>query len=152
MSTPKPNDLVVFTYTGLLDNGEVFIASEEGKPARAVLGNSDLPPTLESGILAMKIGETRKIRIPPEEGYGPRLKELLQTIDNQQLVDQLKPKPGMIVQLRVNREGGEAQVPATVIAVEGSRLTVDYNHPLAGHYLTYNLSLLEISANPGTPS
>lgn len=152
MSTPSPNDLVVFTFTGLLDNGEVFIASEEGKPARAVLGNSDLPPTLEAGILAMKVGETKKIRIPPEEGYGQRLKELLQTIDNQQLIDQLKPKPGMIVQLRVNREGSEAQVPATVITVEGSRLTVDYNHPLAGHHLTYNLTLLEISANPGAPN
>jgi FKBP-type peptidyl-prolyl cis-trans isomerase SlpA len=148
MSHPKPNDLVIFSYTGLLDNGEIFIASEEGKPSQAVLGKADLPPTLEAGILAMQVGETKKIRIPPEEGYGLRLKELLQTIDNQQLVDTLKPKPGMIVHLRVNKEGVEQQVPATVMSVEGSRFSVDYNHPLAGHHLTYKLTLLEIAPPP----
>lgn len=148
MSYPKPNDLVTFSYTGLLDNGEVFLASEEGKPSRAVLGKAELPPTLEAGILSMQVGETKKIRIPPEEGYGLRLKELLQTIDNRQLVDALKPKPGMIVQLRVNKDGVEQQVPATVMSVEGSRLTVDYNHPLAGHHLTYKLTLLEIAPPP----
>jgi FKBP-type peptidyl-prolyl cis-trans isomerase SlpA len=148
MSHPNPNDLVIFSYTGLLDNGEMFLASEEGKPSQAILGKADLPPTLEAGILSMQVGETKKIRIPPEEGYGLRLKELLQTIDNQHLVDTLKPKPGMIVQLRVNKDGVDQQVPATVMAVEGSRITVDYNHPLAGHHLTYKLTLLEIAPPP----
>lgn len=148
MSHPQLNDLVIFSYTGLLDNGEIFLASEEGKPSQAVLGKADLPPTLEAGILSMQVGETKKIRVPPEEGYGLRLKELLQTIDNQQLVDTLKPKPGMIVQLRVNKHGIEQQVPATVMAVDGSRFTVDYNHPLAGHHLTYKLTLIEIAPPP----
>lgn len=150
MSHPKNNDLIVFSYTGMLDNGEVFLTSEEGKPTRAVLGNADLPPTLEAAILSMRVGETKKIRIPPEEGYGPRLKELLQVIDNQQLIDQLQPKPGMIVHLRVAKDGSEQKVPATVMAVEGSRLTVDYNHPLAGHHLTYKLTLLEIADKPAS--
>jgi len=149
MSYPQPNDLVVFSYAGMLDNGEVFLASEEGKPSRAIIGKGDLPPTLEAGVLTMRVGETKKIRIPPEEGYGLRLKELLQVIDNQQLVTQLRPKAGMIVHLRVNKDGSEQKVPATVMAVDGSRLTVDYNHPLAGHHLTYKLTLLEIAPNPG---
>lgn len=148
MSYPQANDLVVFSFTGMLDNGEVFLASEEGKPSRAIIGNGDLPPTLESEVLTMQVGETKKIRIPPEEGYGLRLKELLQVIDNQQLVSQLQPKPGMIVHLRVNKDGSEQKVPATVMAVDGSRLTVDYNHPLAGHHLTYKLTLLEIAPKP----
>lgn len=144
MAHPTTNDMVVFTFTGMLDNGEVFIASEHEKPSQALLGNSDLPPTLESGIMAMQVGETRKIRVPPEEGYGQRLKELVQTIDNKKLIDTLHPTPGMIVSLKVDREGIEKSVPATVVAVDGSQLTVDYNHPLAGHHLTYQITLLEI--------
>ncbi len=140
--------MVVFTFTGMLDNGEVFIASEKDKPAQAILGNSDLPPSLEAGIMAMQIGETRKIRVPPEEGYGQRLKDLVQTIDNQKLVDTLHPKPGMVVSLKVDKEGVEQKVPATVMTVEGSKLTVDYNHPLAGHHLTYQVTLVEIAEKP----
>ncbi len=148
MAHPKTNDMVVFTFTGMLDNGEVFITSDKDKPAQAILGNSDLPPTLESGIMEMQVGETRKIRVPPEEGYGQRLTDLVQTIDNQKLVGTLNPKPGMIISLKVDKEGVEQKVPATVMTVEGSQITVDYNHPLAGHHLTYNVTLVEIAGKP----
>ncbi len=148
MAHPKTNDMVVFTFTGMLDNGEVFITSDKDKPAQAILGNSDLPPSLESGIQEMQAGETRKIRVPPEEGYGQRLTDLVQTIDNQKLVGTLNPKPGMIISLKVVKEGVEQKVPATVMTVEGSKITVDYNHPLAGHHLTYQVTLVEIAEKP----
>jgi FKBP-type peptidyl-prolyl cis-trans isomerase SlpA len=146
MSHPQTQDTVVLAFTGRLDNGEIFITSDKDQPLRAIIGNSDLPPTLEVGIVAMKIGETRKIRVPPEEGFGPRQKELVQTIDNQVLVDSLHPKPGMIVTLKVDKDGTEQKIPATVVSVEGSRVTVDYNHPLAGHHLNYDVTLLDITA------
>lgn len=148
MAHPKTNDMVIFTFTGMLDNGEVFITSDKDKPAQAILGNSDLPPSLESGIMEMQVGETRKIRVPPEEGYGQRLTDLVQIIDNQKLVGTLNPKPGMIISLKVDKEGVEQKVPATVMTVEGSQITVDYNHPLAGHHLTYQVTLVEIAEKP----
>ncbi len=148
MAPPKTTDMVIFTFTGMLDNGEVFIASEKDKPTQAVIGNSDLPPSLESEIITMQVGETRKIRVPPEEGYGQRLNDLVQTIDNRKLVETLHPKPGMIVFLKVNKDGAEQKVPATVMTVEGSQITVDYNHPLAGHHLTYQITLVAIVEKP----
>jgi FKBP-type peptidyl-prolyl cis-trans isomerase SlpA len=144
MTQPKANDKIVFTYKGMLDNGEVFISSEKDQPAQVILGQSELPPTLESGIMTMQVGQTKKIRIPPEEGYGPRMKDLIQSIESQQLVDTLKPKPGMIVSLKVDKDGVEQKVPATVMEVAGTKITVDYNHPLAGHHLTYQITLLAI--------
>ena len=148
MAHPQTNDMVIFTFTGKLDNGEVFITSEKEKPSQAIIGNSDLPPSLESEIITMQIGETRKIRVPPEEGYGQRLTDLMQTIDNQKLVDTLHPKPGMIISLKVDKEGVEQNVPATVMAIKGSHITVDYNHPLAGHHLTYQITLVDIIQKP----
>lgn len=144
MSHPQPNDTVVLAFIGKLDNGEVFITQEESKPLLAQIGNSDLPPTLEQEVQKMVIGEKRKIRVPPEEGFGPRQKDLVQTIDNPKLIESLNPKPGMILSLKVDKEGVEQDVPATVIEVEGTRVTVDYNHPCAGHHLTYELVLVDI--------
>jgi FKBP-type peptidyl-prolyl cis-trans isomerase 2 len=60
------------------------------------------------------------------------------------MVDALQPKPGMVLALKIDKDGVEEKVPATVISVEGSQVTVDYNHPLAGHHLTYELHLLSI--------
>ncbi len=144
MSQPQVNDTVVIAYTGKLDNGEVFTIVEKDKPLQVKVGNSDLPPTLEQAVMQARVGEQCKVRVPPEEGYGPRQKDLVHTMDNQKMVDSLSPKPGMILSLQVDKDGVEEKVPATVIEVKGSMVTVDYNHPLAGHHLTYELTLLDI--------
>lgn len=144
MTQPKQNDMVTLAFTGKLDNGEIFIAVDEKEPLTTTIGDSNLPPTVEQTLLQMTVGESRKIRIPPEEGFGPRQKALLQTLDNQKMVDTLQPKPGMVLALKIDKDGIEQKVPATVISVEGSQITVDYNHPLAGHHLTYEMKLLGI--------
>lgn len=144
MSTPEKNDTVVIAFTGTLDNGEVFYTADKDDPMSVVIGDSNLPPTLEEVVCKMIPGETQKVRVPPEEGYGPRTKDLLQTIDSPEMVEKLNPRPGMIVSLKANKDGEECDVPATVMEVDGTKVTVDYNHPLAGHHLNYTVVLLEI--------
>lgn len=144
MTTPQENDLVTIAFTGKLDNGELFYTVTEKEPMQVRIGNSDLPPTLENALCKMVVGQETKIRVPPEEGYGHRQKLLLQTIKNQEMVDALNPKPGMVVSLNVDRDGEPTQVPATIISIEDDEITVDYNHPLAGHHLNYQLRLLAI--------
>jgi FKBP-type peptidyl-prolyl cis-trans isomerase SlpA len=144
MTHPTTNSMVTLAFIGKLDNGQIFISVDEKEPLSTQVGSSDLPPTVEQELIQMTVGESRKIRIPPEEGFGPRQKDLVQTIDNQNMIDTLQPKPGMVLSLKIDKDGAEQQVPATVISVEGSQVTVDYNHPLAGHHLTYELTLLGI--------
>ncbi len=144
MIHPTKNSVVTLAFVGKLDNGEIFISTDEQEALRIKIGNNDLPPTVEEALLQMTVGERRKIRVPPEEGFGPRQKALLQTLDNQNMVDTLQPKSGMVLSLKIDKDGVEEKVPATVISVEGSLITVDYNHPLAGHHLTYELTLLDI--------
>ncbi|WP_169309118.1 peptidylprolyl isomerase [Desulforhopalus sp. IMCC35007] len=144
MNTPQNNDTVVLAFTGSLDNGEIFYEVKKDDPMHVVIGGNNLPPSLEATVRKMTIGDLQKVRVPPEEAYGPRQKELLQTIDNQEVIDRVQPKPGMVISLKTNKDGEEVSIPATVIEVEGSQVTVDYNHPLAGHHLNYRVELLDI--------
>lgn len=144
MSHPQPNDTVSIAFIGKLDNGEIFYTVTKDDPMQIVIGNSDLPPTFEQEIVKLKVGQEAKVRVSPDEGYGPRQKDLLQVIDNQHMVDSLKPQPGMILSLKVDKDGEPQKVPATVMEVNGSEITVDYNHPLAGHHLTYEVTLLDV--------
>jgi len=146
MSTIKENDTIVLAYSGSLDSGEVFIEEKNG--VTISLGQSELPPTVENALVGMAVGESRSVRVPPEEGYGARQKELLQNIRRDSLPPSIVPKPGMILGLNVVKDGVNVQVPATVMEVAGDTVLVDYNHPLAGHHLTYTLRLLRIVSSP----
>jgi FKBP-type peptidyl-prolyl cis-trans isomerase SlpA len=144
MKYVEDKDTVSITYTGKLDNGEVFATIDEQKPLVITLGNSDAPPTLEQALLGMAIGDRKSVRLPPEEGFGPRRKELLHTVDRKTFSSKITPAPGMILSLNIEKEGIEHKVPATIIEVNVDTVVVDYNHPLAGHQLTYDLTVTEI--------
>ena len=144
MSTVQPNDRVSVAYIGKLDNGEVFMTVTKEDPLMVSLGQSEVPPSLENCLIGMQVGETRTVRLPPEEGYGPRQKELLQAINNADFHQKIQPKAGMVLSLAITKDGDEHKVPATVIEVKENETIVDYNHPLAGHHLTYVVTVLAI--------
>ncbi|HSO09731.1 MAG TPA: FKBP-type peptidyl-prolyl cis-trans isomerase [Desulfoprunum sp.] len=140
----QPNDTVTLSFTGKLDNGEIFTVVSPDEPLTVTIGNLELPPSVEQALIGMNIGETGTIRVPPDEGFGPRQKELVQVITNRELIDKLKPRPGMVLSLKTEKDGLEHMVPATVIRATDSEVEVDYNHPLAGHHLTYIVTIIDI--------
>jgi FKBP-type peptidyl-prolyl cis-trans isomerase 2 len=144
MKRVEDNDTVTLAYTGTLDNGEVFATITEQQPFILALGKNQAPPTLERALLGMSVGDTKDIRLSPEEGYGPRRKELVHTLDRKSISNKITPKRGMILSLTIEKEGKEHQVPATIIEVNDDSVVVDYNHPLAGHHLTYVLTVIDI--------
>ena len=144
MLTIQKDDSVTLIYTGKLDNGEIFSSITKDQPLTAQIGNLELPPSLEEAMLGMKVGDCKTVRVPPEEGYGIRQKDLLQTISSEEMIKKIKPTPGMILSLKVDKEGVEHHVPATVISVTDQEMLVDYNHPLAGHHLSYTVTIIDI--------
>ena len=144
MSTVKENDEVKISFIGKLDNGAVFIEVPSSAPMTIKLGDSDLPPTVEMAIVGMKKGEVKKIRVSPDEGYGPRLKDLLHEVPKATFGDRIEPRPGMVLSQKVEKDGVDQKVPVTVIEVKEDAVVLDYNHPLAGHHLTYELTVTDI--------
>lgn len=144
MGTISDNSTVTIIYEGKLDNGEIFKVITEDQPLKIQIGNSEVPPTLEKSLLGMSAGQSKTVRITPEETYGPRQKVLLQTVKKSNLGENISPKPGMILSLKVQKEGVEHQIPATVMELKQETVVVDYNHPLAGHHLTFNVTILKV--------
>lgn len=144
MKTVEQNDIVTLAFTGRLDNGNEFMTVTGENPMKVRIGAGEMVPTVETGLIGMQVGQSRKIRVSPDEGYGPRQKDLLQTITNPEFIAKIKPRPGMIISLKIQRDGEDHQVPATVMEVHEGSVVVDYNHPLAGHHLTYDITILDI--------
>ncbi len=144
MSSIAKNDEVKISFTGKLDSGEVFMVVPPESPITITLGNSELPPTVENAVIGMKKGESKEIRVSPDEGYGHRTKDLLHEVPKKVFGDKIAPKPGMIVSQKIEKDGKQHEVPATVIELKDENVIIDYNHPLAGHHLTYSLTVLDV--------
>ncbi len=144
MRTIEERDRIAIAFTGKLDNGAIFIEVTPQKPMTLQLGDSELPPTVELSVIGMKKGDKKKIRVPPDEGFGPRLKDLLHEVDKNHFANRLEPRPGMVLSQKVERDGVEQKVPVTIIEVKDDKVVLDYNHPLAGHHLTYDLQIIDI--------
>lgn len=109
------------------------------------IGNSELPPSVEIEIGGLKVGDRKKVRVPPEEGYGPRIKDLVHEIPRTSFGDHITPTPGMVLSQKIEKEGEQHDIPATVVEVNEDNVTIDYNHPAAGHHLNYDISILQIN-------
>ena len=143
MQRARQNDTVTILYSGQLANGETFESSEETGPLSFRIGDQSVIPAFEQAVVGMATGETRIITLSAEEAYGPRREELVIEVPR----DTFGPRElsrGMVLGLTMEQEGKPQQVPATVAAVAESRVTVDFNHPLAGQALTFTLTLQSI--------
>lgn len=136
-------DTVTITYTAALENGELI---EETAPLTLSIGSGAVCRAVEACLFGMEPGQTRIIRVQPEDAYGLRQPELMQQIPLAAFQGRIDPKPGMILSLNVQREGHACPVPATVTAVADGKVTVDYNHPLAGQVIVYTVKLIGIAA------
>ena len=141
MSQVKQNDTVRVHYTGKLADGQVFDSSLEREPLEFTMGQGQLIPGFEKGLLEMKVNEKKTINIPSEEAYGEPRQELIQEVDKNQLPEEIKPEVGMGL-VSKSPEGHEMNL--VVAEVKENSIVVDGNHPLAGKDLTFDLEVIEI--------
>jgi FKBP-type peptidyl-prolyl cis-trans isomerase 2 len=142
----KEGDYVTISYDGMLESGEIFESATTDNPFEFVVGEKSVFPSFETGLIGMAPGETRTIRVGPEEAYGQRREELIQTLDRGVFGEKIEPQPGMILGVTVEKDGRNHQVPVMILTVNGDQVSVDYNHPLAGQELLYRITILAIAA------
>jgi peptidylprolyl isomerase len=141
MTTAKSGDTVRIHYTGTLDDGAEFDSSSGRDPLEFALGGGQVIPGFDKAVDGMAIGENKTVTIPPGEAYGERHEQLVQEVPKNALPEEIDPAVGMHLQSR----SPEGQVMNLVVTeVAEASITVDGNHPLAGHALTFDIELVEI--------
>ncbi|MFO8146945.1 MAG: FKBP-type peptidyl-prolyl cis-trans isomerase [Bacteroidota bacterium] len=141
MSQVKQNDTVKVHYTGKLADGQVFDTSEGKEPIEFTLGQGQLIPGFEKGLLDMKLNEKKTVNIPKEEAYGEPRAELVQEVEKSQLPEEIKPEVGMGL---VSKTPDGQEMNLVVSEVKEDTIVVDGNHPLAGKDLIFDLEVVEI--------
>ena len=137
--TVKKKDRVKIHYKGSLTDGTVFDSSFQ-KKSPLIIQIEELILGFEKALIGMRPGETKYVRLFPNEAYGDYQKNLITTLDRKRVPKQLTLKEGMQIQLEEGRED------TTVILtnVTKDHITLDANHPLAGKTLDFEIHLVEI--------
>lgn len=139
--TAQKGDTVAVHYTGKLDDGEVFDSSRERDPLEFEIGSGQVIPGFDQAVAGLEVGESREIRIDPDQGYGQPREDLVVDVERDQFPDESEPQLGQQVQVQV--APGQNRV-ATITEIQDEAITLDLNHPLAGKPLTFDVELVEI--------
>lgn len=137
----EKGDKVAVRYTGRLDSGDVFDSNEEGAGSlEFTVGAGMVIPGFENAVLGLAQGETRTVRILPDEAYGARDERLVTKLDRS-LFDEGEIEVGQ--HLDLEDEAGN-MYHADVVSFDEETVTVDLNHHLAGEALTFDVRVEEI--------
>ncbi len=150
MQEVKNNDYVTVVYDGFLSNDEVFESSKDTGPLEFQVGGSAVLPGFEKEVLGMKINETKNFEITAQDAFGPKKQELIHTVERSAIGAEGEVKTGVILGLTIEKDGENIKVPAMVTDVTEKTITVDFNHPLAGQTLKYQVTVTAISDSPST--
>ncbi|MBI5838655.1 MAG: peptidylprolyl isomerase [Chloroflexi bacterium] len=136
--TVQDGQVVTMEYTLRVD-GEVIDSSEKNDALEFLAGHDNIIPGLEREMIGMKIGESKEVIIAPGDGYGEFDKEAYLDVPRGEFPADMKIEEGM--ELHVSDESGEQRY-ARIDSIENETVHLDFNHPLAGAELHFNVKVV----------
>jgi len=130
----------IIHYTLRNDDGDVIDTSEGEAPLEYIQGMQNLVPGLEAELAGKKVGDSFKVSVEPEQGYGDIDPNLLQELPLAAFEGVDKVEPGM----EFHAETANGPQIVEVIAVEDGSVTIDGNHPMAGQTLHFEIEIVGI--------
>lgn len=138
----RSGDAVSVEYEGRLDDGSTFDTSKGREPLKFVIGGGRVLPAFESSVIGLEPGDTTTITIAPEDAYGPYFEEAVQIVPVDVFGEGLPPIGGEFSV--IGEDGQQYGARVTAISDDLVNVTLDFNHPLAGQTLTFDVTLVEI--------
>ena len=142
MSKVENGNTVAVHYTGTLNDGNQFDSSVGKEPLTFEIGSGQVISGFESNIVGMTVGETKTFTLDPENAYGPLATEAIHEVTKNRFPDDFEVKVGEFVRGQT-QEG--VPFSAKIVSEQAETITLDFNHPLAGQDLTFEVELLTIA-------
>ena len=135
------DDVVVSLQYTLTINGETVDDADENDPLVFLQGYRNIIPGLEKELYGMKIGDTKTVSVKPQDGYGEIDPEAMMDVPRNEFPEDIPMEVG--VELEVRDEDGEV-MSAVITDVNDNTIRLDFNHPLAGEQLEFNVKVLDL--------
>ncbi len=131
---------IFIEYTLKLEDGEVVDTNVGSAPMTFIQGKGQIVPGLEKELTGMKKGESKQVVVTPEDGYGKIRDNAIREVPKEKIPKEAH-KAGEQIQGRTAR--GKV-IHLTVKEVKDNTIVLDYNHPLAGKTLYFEVKIVDI--------
>ena len=141
MAEAKLGDTVKIHFTGKLQDETVIETSKDRDPLEFKIGDGNVIPGLEQGVIGMAAGDKKTIAVSPEEGFGQQQEDLVVDLKKSEFPEDVEFAVGAYLNIETSES---KEFKAKVVEIKEDTVTLDANHPLAGITINYDVELLEI--------
>ena len=133
----KDNLVVNLDYTLKVED-EVLESTSDGEAIEFIQGIGQIIPGLENALYEMKVGDTKTVIIEPDQAYGDYDEDSTEVAKKEEFSEEIPLEVGTFMDL----EDDEGDIlSAQIVEVDEETVTLDFNHPLAGKTLTFEITL-----------
>src|SRR5699024_10004254 len=136
-----PQREITLHFAVLLESGEEIDSTFGGEPATFVWGDESLPEGFERSLLGLKAGDKRSVFISPEEGFGEPNPENVLHFKHDEFEPGEELAPGVVMNFT---DASKSAIPGVIKEVNDEWVIVDFNHPLAGRDLTFEVEIIDV--------
>src|SRR5215207_3811785 len=136
--TVQKDVVVSMEYTLQVDDEEID-SSKGQDPLQFLVGHGNIISGLEREMVGMKVGDSKDVVIPPADGYGEYDEEAFMSVPRAEFPKDMPLEEG--VELTVKDDSGQARY-ARIETIDGDTITLNFNHPLAGDELHFNVKVV----------
>ena len=122
------------------EQGQVITSTHGHAPLVYMHGTGSVMPGLEQALAGKSPGDTFRVTIAPESGFGPRHEELVQVVPRERLQAAATPQVGA----KLSAQTARGPLEVVVTAIDDERVTVDGNHPLAGRTVEARVEVVDV--------
>lgn len=135
-----PERQVTLHFAIKLESGDVVDSTFDKRPATFKVGDGNLLPGFEQALYGLKAGDKRSIAIEPEHGFGQPNPQNVQIMPRSNF-EGMELSDGLLI---IFNDAANAELPGVVKQFDDSQVTIDFNHPLAGKRLTFDVEIIDV--------
>lgn len=133
---------VIFHFDIKLADGSAAESTRvHNKPAKSQMGDGSLSPAFEAQLMGLTAGDSKTFTLAPQDAFGMPNPDNIYYVDRSRFSLEAPAQVGMIIGFAMP-DGSE--LPGLVREVVGDSVTIDFNHPLAGQTLTFNVEIVQV--------
>jgi FKBP-type peptidyl-prolyl cis-trans isomerase SlpA len=139
--TVSAGNLITLHYRVATGDDTELVSTFDSTPATLQLGSGELAPTLEHCLIGVAVGERHVFLLEPEQAFGGHNAQLVQRVSRAELPPGAKPELHGLIEFTAP---GGGRFTGIVRELDDEALLVDFNHPLAGKHVRFEVELIGI--------
>lgn len=132
---------VTLNFALILKDGDLVDSTFDKAPASLDIGDGNLPEGFESYLMGLKAGDRETYEVPPENAFGQANPSNRQSFKRSDFDAEMVIEPGLMVSFADARK---SELPGVIYSVDADEVIVDFNHPLAGRELIFEVEIIDV--------